>query len=807
MANDRIFETYAPLYWAAGLPVIPLRERNKMPDINQWSVYGREMPSEALQQHWLASYPKGNIGLPFGPESGLCAIDIDTEDEELTAAIIKICGKSPWVRVGKKGMGIAYRWQGQRNFKLRNADGGMICEFLGMGNQMVMPPSIHPDTGLPYTATANLWEIYDDIPEIDLDIEDKLRAMLGKMGFAIGSGARSAPLDIIPSGERDVQMVRHAGYLARVVLGIDRSTSFSLIEAIAHMHHWVSEFTARVSGDQMDPNKGVAKLLEFILKDLEKGRTMPEGWDSNLPDEWRAHPTIQMLIERNTQQRWSVTRAREWLSGKIAEKPQDDDWAIDRVKEAIANVAADEHFSEFDMRMLVTAIQGLCRNLDLKKTDLMQLFKAERRSAVVGEAETQASIAKSVLEELQRAGEIRYDHSQFWQWNGSCFEKLDEDTIYTHVATNVKDSTLVRRHSEYNAVVEIMARLCRGALVTVEDRGINFANGFVGEDLRVLDHDPKFGATFTLPFNYEPDAATRCPRWMELLHSCWGMESDFEDRMKSLQEMFAATLFKIATDYQKAFLLYGRAGTGKTVVLNVLRSMLPPDAVANLGPEKWGERFTLVDLIGKAANICGELPENGVIAGKEFKEVVEGSTMRSEFKGQDGFSFTPQCGNWFASNYIPVSRDSSLGFIRRWQILDFNHPVPAEKRIENLADLIVAEERTAIAAWALEGLRRLLDQRGYTIPACHVRRLGQMRRINNSVQAFLEDEKSLKREGQILCRDLYDLYVFYQRDVGRGRAVSFERFTQMLEDLDLTVDHRMDGLGQSEPMVVGLSRG
>src|SRR3546814_3738561 len=42
-------------------------------------------------------------------------------------------------------MGLAYRWEGQKNFKLRGADGGMICEFLGLGNQMVMPPSIHPD--------------------------------------------------------------------------------------------------------------------------------------------------------------------------------------------------------------------------------------------------------------------------------------------------------------------------------------------------------------------------------------------------------------------------------------------------------------------------------------------------------------------------------------------------------------------------------------------------------------------------------------------------------------------------------------
>jgi predicted ATPase with chaperone activity len=51
--------------------------------------------------------------------------------------------------------------------------------------------------------------------------------------------------------------------------------------------------------------------------------------------------------------------------------------------------------------------------------------------------------------------------------------------------------------------------------------------------------------------------------------------------------MFAATLFKIAPRYQRAFLLFGKAQTGKTQVLNVLRALLPP-AIADLGPEKWG---------------------------------------------------------------------------------------------------------------------------------------------------------------------------------------------------------------------------
>jgi P4 family phage/plasmid primase-like protien len=809
--NQNIFATHAPRYWAAGLPCIPLRERNKMPDQNNWSLYGRQMPTEAEQGHWLARYPNGNIGMPFGPASGLCAIDIDTQDKDLEAAIREICGPTPYERVGKKGAGLIYRWDGQKNFKLRDADGGMLCEFLGLGNQMVLPPSIHPDCascgtknaagpagvstccGTPnivYTSTTDLWDVKDELPCLGEDIECKLRKALDAKGFKVGPGGRSSPINIVPAGERDVQMVRHAGYLARVVLGIDRSANFSLMEAMAHMYHWVEHYTQKVSGDVIDPEKGLAKLLEFLLNDVARGRTLPKSWDAGLTDDLRADPIIAQISELNAGQSWDVERAREWFDARVRETDGSINGAAEALDDLTQLIAKDSQFSSGQAKLVFGYIhERHFRKEGITKRDMMAGLTQAQKNLEDAQAENQADIARAVLEQLQREGEIRYHNGQFWQWQGAHFDKLDHDDLYMHVANNVTDSALVRRNSDYKAVVEVLQKMCKGALAQSDERGINFANGFVGEDLEVVAHDPKFGATFTLPFNYDRDNATRSVKWMEFLHSVWGHEDDFEQRVMALQEMFAVTLFKTATRYQRAFLLFGRAGTGKTVILNVLRSLLPPDAVSELGPQLWGEKFTLTDMIGTAANICGELPENGMITGNIFKEVVEGSPVRTEFKNQDGFVFVPECAQWFASNYLPVSRDSTRGFTRRWLILDFNKPIREEDKIENLAQLLAAEEREAIAAWALEGLRRVLDQRGYTLPTCHDFRLGQMRRINNSVQAFLEDHKQVQLVdgGEIKAQELYDLYGAHIKHYRRGQMVGFERFMQMLEDLDLNI--------------------
>lgn len=810
-----LFAKYAPLYWGAGLPVIPLKKfdstekgAGKAPILLDWTKYGAQSPTETEKGMWLRSYPDNNIGLPFGAASGLCAIDIDTEDEDLIKAILDILPPSPWTRVGAKGMGLIYKWSGQRNFKLAGED-GMILEFLGMGNQMVVPPSIHPDTKQPYTANTNLYEVMDQIKPLPLDIDQRLRELLGEKGFAVNKGTRSSPVDVVPEGERDVQMIRHAGYLARVVLGIDKSTQFSLGEAIEQMTHWVRTYTASVSGDDMDPGKGVAKLFEFLVKDLEKGRSLPEGWDSDLPEMYQEHETIKLIREKNQVSRWTVTKARDWLTGKIAEQPHDDDWAMARVQELLSLVAKDDKFSEMDFRALIGYIQKTAGNEDLKfgKADLLQGYKTAKREAEGGEDwEDHETIARAVLEQIERVGELRFDKDRFWQWNGACFKHVPHDDIYMEIANNVKGSKLVQRHNDYASVTKVLERMCRHELAEAYETGINFANGWVGENLQIVDHSPKYGATFTLPFEYKPELASRANRFFEFLTDCWGNEPDFQDRVKALQEAFAASLFGVATDYQRAILLVGKAGTGKTVMLDILAALVPPQGISSLSPEQWGKEFSQTSLIGKVLNICPELPESGAIAGNTFKAVVEGSPQETCYKGRDRFLYRPQCAHWFGSNFMPISKDSSRGFTRRWLMLDFNNVVPKEKQIKKLAESIIADERDAIVAWALEGLARLRKQGDYTQPASHLARMEQLRRINNSVKAFLDANTNVRLDpnSNTMMRDLYDLYNFHQKDVGRGAPVTFERFGQMLEDLDYQVEMKPDGMGHQDWMVKGV---
>lgn len=247
----KIFENTAPVLWEHGLPAIPLRGKGAF--TVGWNRYCVELPDAATRAEWLGAYPDANVGLPLGPASGLCMLDVDTDDADVQKAIIDVLPFSPWARIGKKGMALAYRFTDLANFKLKSDD-GMVCELLGLGNQLVLPPSIHPDTGKPYTANVELWQVLDELQPLPIDIEEQLRRAITVAGIELkgrttvsassrgagSSGQKSrfhrwladklkkakAEVSGTPEGDRSNSLIREASLLARHVAAAGEEWAF-----------------------------------------------------------------------------------------------------------------------------------------------------------------------------------------------------------------------------------------------------------------------------------------------------------------------------------------------------------------------------------------------------------------------------------------------------------------------------------------------------------------------------------------------------------------------------------------------------
>ena len=176
--NTPIFGAIAPTYFAKKISVIPLHYHDKIPIPTGWQLFHDQLPTPDVQAGWIQNYSNCNVGVVLGKQSNLMMIDIDTTDDAIQNLLLKLLPPSPWQRVGQKGMALAYQFTGIKNFKIKDSTGKMIVEALGTKNQLVLPPSVHPGTGLPYIANCNLLDVIDQLPVLPEQIESILRGAL-----------------------------------------------------------------------------------------------------------------------------------------------------------------------------------------------------------------------------------------------------------------------------------------------------------------------------------------------------------------------------------------------------------------------------------------------------------------------------------------------------------------------------------------------------------------------------------------------------------------------------------------------------
>lgn len=177
-----IYGREAYRYLSRGLPAVPTFGKCVIP--RGWGQWSDRPIREAEYREWL-SIPWANIGLVVGRQSGISVIDIDVTDREVIRAICDALPYSPWQRVGRRGMALAYRWTGLNNFQCVDHNDNPIVEHLSRHAQVMLPPSIHPQTNQPYRASRDLLDALPELPPLPHDIEQRLAFALEVAGCKI----------------------------------------------------------------------------------------------------------------------------------------------------------------------------------------------------------------------------------------------------------------------------------------------------------------------------------------------------------------------------------------------------------------------------------------------------------------------------------------------------------------------------------------------------------------------------------------------------------------------------------------------
>jgi Bifunctional DNA primase/polymerase, N-terminal len=134
----------------AGLRVIPLKDRSKVPRLRAWQKNGTT--DRKTIEGWFRQYPGSNLGICTG--GGFIVLDVDPKNggAEALAKLIEEHGALPptaEVRTGSDGSHYFFRVEPDARIGNRvHFRPGL--DIRGEGGQVVAPPSVHPETGREY---------------------------------------------------------------------------------------------------------------------------------------------------------------------------------------------------------------------------------------------------------------------------------------------------------------------------------------------------------------------------------------------------------------------------------------------------------------------------------------------------------------------------------------------------------------------------------------------------------------------------------------------------------------------------------
>jgi len=141
--------------YASGYTAVPLAKDKKNPRLRRWTqslCYLARPPLESLlelvEQQVL---DHGANGLGVVMRNGVVCIDPDSPEAEprLRAIIGPAMDEAPAV-TGRRRAKLFFRTQDGKNPAGLNLQVSGLLDLLVRGKQAVVPPTIHPDTGVPY---------------------------------------------------------------------------------------------------------------------------------------------------------------------------------------------------------------------------------------------------------------------------------------------------------------------------------------------------------------------------------------------------------------------------------------------------------------------------------------------------------------------------------------------------------------------------------------------------------------------------------------------------------------------------------
>ncbi len=288
---------------------------------------------------------------------------------------------------------------------------------------------------------------------------------------------------------------------------------------------------------------------------------------------------------------------------------------------------------------------------------------------------------------------------------------------------------------------------------------------------------PDLILTNRIEHNFNPAA------YSELMDSTLNKLACQDKDIRALLEECVGYCFYRRNELGKAFILTGDKSNGKSTFLDVVAAILGEDNISTLDIKELGDRFSTSMMFGKLANIADDIGDD-FLQGTQvsvFKKVVTGNRIKAEHKGQDPFEFSPYVKILASANEIPRMKDKTGAVLRRLVIIPFNATFSKDDpdyRPFIKYDLMQPEALEYMIALGMEGLKRVISNRAFTVPTLVQEQLDEYEESNNPIIAFLKDVELSELENEPTS-DVYRRYNLFCTE-NSLQAMSAIAFTKQL---------------------------
>lgn len=350
----------------------------------------------------------------------------------------------------------------------------------------------------------------------------------------------------------------------------------------------------------------------------------------------------------------------------------------------------------------------MTESIDILKSELSALISSnrERLDEITRSRASQQRIDDytSLLREILVESSLCYLDDVLSFFDGRCYVPISEKRASSMVGNLLHDNGVgasdIRRIGDMPFLVLEERRYDTDSnLVCFDNCALDVRSG------KVLPFGKENHTDYIRPFPYYEDAP--CATWQRFLDEVM----PDKDEQSCLQEFFGMCyLDRNFLSVEKFALFVGTGSNGKSVVFDVIKSVIGKERVSYLSPDQLMNEKQVVSVLGKRLNFAPDIRK-----GASFDSALKALSSGQDVAGWRLYSGTTviKCPPLvFALNEMPRFRDVTSAFFRRVMLFSFDVTIPEEKQDRSLASRIIENESSGVFLWMLRGLWRLQERRG-----------------------------------------------------------------------------------------------